>query len=1115
ILPLPDGGFLVAGNTYSEDCDLTRGYGNKDWWVFRLDSLGQMLWQKRFGSSANDDVYDVAATLDGDFWLTGLVGKNGYDVTNFHGIFDVWVLKINAFGEKIFARTWGGSKDDRGVCIAAAPGGGCLVLASTESIGGDITEFRGQKDSWLLRFDAQGGLLWQKIIGGDKTDVPVNFLWLPDSTIYLSCLSNSVTHDFDAIAPQTYTFNRPWIFHFSPQGEVLSKWIGDFDSELRLVPAPDGGVFGLGIRNRLYLGSNVYVFYFQNPQELVALKFSPSLSQEWKNVFQVAENDLVTAGLPLPGGELAVAGASVRNISTFSNDSTDAYFLTLHPAPPASFSLGNDTSVCAGQPVLLDASPLQGQGVSDCPDCAYLWNDGLEHPSRLIFPTSTTTWTVTVTTPEGCSQTASRTVSVFPFDVTMQVSDPACGDPAKAIAAVPSGANGAVQFSWSNGSTANQITSLATGTYSVTATDGVCRVAKSAAVGGASGAGFPLADPKITWQGLFGSPGDDQAFSARPTSDGGFIAIGQELVDSPSGGGGGSPHSVIFKFNSQGILEWKTLLDPQDTLTSLAYDLLETPAGDFIFLAQKYWNGNPYVHFYRLDPQGEIEATHSLSSGWLGKNMECNVNGRYLGVASAVIEFDENGSLKRNFELPSYQGHRPPFTLAAHPTGRLEVAFSIPPEPLDDAPYYTNGGVDAGVRHLNEHFQQSSSNSYGNPADDVFEAILATPDSGFVAAGWTNSDYNYGAATTCGKDVWVRKVNKYGGGWSRPFGGDADDVANTVLLDTDGGYLVAGSTRSTEGDVSKNKGGEDAWLLKLDAELNLIWEKTFGGSGDDAFTSLRRLPDGSLLAAGRSTSNDGDLAQAQPLGGSDFWVVRLTLQPPHDFLGKDTTICAAATIVMDATPLEGGQGGCPACTYAWNDGSNLPVRSVLPIFSKTYAVTVTNPNGCTAADTLQITVEPPPNAATLTLSPPLSACPNQEITLTASAPGCTGCSFEWSAGVSPSGVGGGVTATATAIAAGATTYSVTVTSPVGCTVTRSKNLLVHDLKVNVLQNDCSATVQATGGTFGYSFLWENGETDPTIAVPGAAAVTVSDGICDWVEQVVVSPDCKALTVTTM
>ena len=127
----------------------------------------------------------------------------------------------------------------------------------------------------------------------------------------------------------------------------------------------------------------------------------------------------------------------------------------------------------------------------------------------------------------------------------------------------------------------------------------------------------------------------------------------------------------------------------------------------------------------------------------------------------------------------------------------------------------------------------------GGSNDDRANSIQQTADGGFIVAGSTSSS---GAG---GSDAWILKLNADGAvAWQKTYGGSNDDRADSIQQTADGGFIVAGSTSSF------GAGGSDAWVLKLNADGAVAWQKTYGGSNDDRADSIRQAADGGLHRSG-------------------------------------------------------------------------------------------------------------------------------------------------------------------------------------------------------------------------------------------------------------------------
>src|SRR5690606_35891479 len=121
---------------------------------------------------------------------------------------------------------------------------------------------------------------------------------------------------------------------------------------------------------------------------------------------------------------------------------------------------------------------------------------------------------------------------------------------------------------------------------------------------------------------------------------------------------------------------------------------------------------------------------------------------------------------------------------------------------------------------------------------------------------------------------WVVKLNSVGNiTWQKSLGGSDLDIGRSIQQTSDGGYIVAGNSRSTDGDVTGNHGEYDYWVVKLNASGNIEWQKSYGGSSNDAAYSIQQTDDDGFIVVGNSNSNDGDVSGNN--GDWDYWVVKL------------------------------------------------------------------------------------------------------------------------------------------------------------------------------------------------------------------------------------------------
>ncbi|MFC5411958.1 putative Ig domain-containing protein [Larkinella bovis] len=110
--------------------------------------------------------------------------------------------------------------------------------------------------------------------------------------------------------------------------------------------------------------------------------------------------------------------------------------------------------------------------------------------------------------------------------------------------------------------------------------------------------------------------------------------------------------------------------------------------------------------------------------------------------------------------------------------------------------------------------------------------------------------------------------------WQKTLGGTGEEIANAITTTADGGFLVAGSTNSNDGDVRGFQGGIlDFWVVKLTQSGHISWQKPLGGKDEETIFGIALAPDGGYVMAGYTWSNDGNVTGNH--GGHDFWVVKL------------------------------------------------------------------------------------------------------------------------------------------------------------------------------------------------------------------------------------------------
>ncbi len=166
------------------------------------------------------------------------------------------------------------------------------------------------------------------------------------------------------------------------------------------------------------------------------------------------------------------------------------------------------------------------------------------------------------------------------------------------------------------------------------------------------------------------------------------------------------------------------------------------------------------------------------------------------------------------------------------------------------------GREDAWIAKLDENGEIVWDKTFGGSQNDEVFSGIKTTDGGYAVCGYTESK---GAG---GYDAWIVKLDENGDVlWDKAFGGIEADVANSIIQTRDGGYVLAGYT------WSKGAGREDVWVIKLDENGDIVWDKTFGGSNEDVARCIIQAEDGGYVLAGYTESKGA--------GRYDAWVMKL------------------------------------------------------------------------------------------------------------------------------------------------------------------------------------------------------------------------------------------------
>ena len=289
--------------------------------------------------------------------------------------------------------------------------------------------------------------------------------------------------------------------------------------------------------------------------------------------------------------------------------------------------------------------------------------------------------------------------------------------------------------------------------------------------------------------------------------------------------------SSKYKSSNTLTIQWQKTIGNNDTVT--IDDVQQTTDGGYILAGYKkdtQNDGDYWIAKLNSNADIEWEKTYGNNEFSNGISIQQTIDGGYIVTYFTTI--DSTGKLNNNYDADSW-------------------ILKLTP----------NGDIDW-------------KKVYGGSSHDLLNSIKQTTDKGYIATGQTRSNNGNIPNNQGNFDAWIIKIAANGNlEWSKTFGGTNSDIANDVQQTINGEYLIVGQTESSDGDITNNHGNTDLWIIKLQTNGNLAWQKTYGGSNFDNANCIQKTNDGHYIIAGGTESNDGDITN--PHGGSDTWVIKI------------------------------------------------------------------------------------------------------------------------------------------------------------------------------------------------------------------------------------------------
>ncbi len=421
-----DGGYILGGSSMSgisgDKTDAVFGSYTYDYWIVKIDSAGQKQWDQCYGGTYGDDLLSLKQTRDGGYILGGASmspadGDKSEPYWNGVDISDYWVVKIDSVGNKEWDKRFGGTNRDILYSLEQTTDNGYILGGESKSrADGNVTEpGRGEEDYWIVKIDSAGNKQWDKRFGGLRADLLSCLHQTRDGGYILGGISQS-GNEGDKTEPMgdTATLNSQlgadyWIVKIDSAGnKIWDKKYGGLNVEEKLgslTQTSDGGYLLAGSSFSNASGDKT-----ENNlglEQTWIVKTDLNGVKQWdKTIFTFSEYEFVEGyALETREGGYLIANSTCAGINGYktqanrdtSNRTSDYWIIkftdTSHICLTGITTISSDpASICSNDSVAISGRP----GYSN-----YLWNNGMTSSSiKTNYPGA---YQLTITDANGCT----------------------------------------------------------------------------------------------------------------------------------------------------------------------------------------------------------------------------------------------------------------------------------------------------------------------------------------------------------------------------------------------------------------------------------------------------------------------------------------------------------------------------------------------------------------------------------------------------------------------------------------------------------------------------------------------------------------------------------------
>ncbi len=351
---------------------------------------------------------------------------------------------------------------------------------------------------------------------------------------------------------------------------------------------------------------------------------------------------------------------------------------------------------------------------------------------------------------------------------------------------------------------------------------------------------------EISWNKTYGGTGDDRGEKIIKTNDGGYVLIGYSRSnDGDVSVNAGLQDYWIVKINASGDLQWER---------SFGF-----PGIDRAFSVIQSKDNGYFI-------TGFLDVTASDGGGNDKKeNSQKHGVGEFWG-----IKLDADGNKEWRHYFGGTNNDRSYDVIQTEDGGFLMIGSS---ESDDYDVTNSKGSYDFWAVKVNPEGTLVWQKSFGGSEIDVGYAIASTGNGKYIIVGDSRSNDGDISDAKGNADLWAIQIDGNGNLiWQKSLGGAEFDTGRGIHKTREGNFIITGNSRSSDEDIDQNRGQSDVLTILINEDGDVLWKSTLGGSEDEFATGCIQTIDEKVMVVGSSASNDFDITNNK--GGSDAVLIK-------------------------------------------------------------------------------------------------------------------------------------------------------------------------------------------------------------------------------------------------